>query len=209
MTRIPGTSRPQSDSDVYSVGRLNREVRLLLEHGMPVVWVEAELSNFSRPGSGHWYFTLKDRDAQVRCAMFRSRAQLLSWKLENGQQVEVQALVTLYEARGDFQLNVEGMRRAGIGRLYELFLKLREKLAGEGLFAPEHKRPLPLFPRYAVNASGEEWPVQPRLLKIREWLRTEGFRQTQALKAEVGGGSYLRVSVSAYTSGSLTGQISA
>jgi exodeoxyribonuclease VII large subunit len=132
---------------ILTVAELNREARLLLERNFPLFWVAGEISNLTRAASGHVYFSLKDAQAQVRCVMFRSRAQLLPWKLENGQQVELQALVTLYEARGDFQLNVEGMRRAGIGRLYELFVKLREKLAGEGLFDPERKREIPRYPR--------------------------------------------------------------
>jgi exodeoxyribonuclease VII large subunit len=132
---------------ILTVAELNREARLLLERSFPLFWVAGEISNLTRAASGHVYFSLKDAQAQVRCVMFRSRAQLLPWRLENGQQVELQALVTLYEARGDFQLNVEGMRRAGIGRLYELFVKLREKLAGEGLFAPERKRAIPRRPR--------------------------------------------------------------
>ena len=132
---------------ILTVAELNREARRLLEQQFPLLWVAGEISNLTRAASGHIYFSLKDAQAQVRCVMFRSRAQLLPWKLDNGQQVEVQALVTLYEARGDFQLNVEGMRRAGIGRLYELFLKLREKLAGEGLFAPERKREIPRYPK--------------------------------------------------------------
>jgi exodeoxyribonuclease VII large subunit len=109
--------------------------------------VSGEVSNLTRAASGHIYFSLKDAQAQVRCVMFRSRAQLLPWKLDNGQQVEAQALVTLYEARGDFQLNMEGMRRAGIGRLYELFVRLREKLTAEGLFDADRKREIPRFPR--------------------------------------------------------------
>jgi exodeoxyribonuclease VII large subunit len=132
---------------ILTVAELNREARLLLERNFPLFWVAGEISNLTRAASGHVYFSLKDAQAQVRCVMFRSRAQLLPWKLENGQQVELQALVTLYEARGDFQLNVEGMRRAGVGRLYELFVKLREKLAGEGLFDPERKREIPRYPR--------------------------------------------------------------
>jgi len=134
-------------AEILTVAELNRSARRLLEQQFPLLWVAGEISNLTRAASGHVYFTLKDAQAQVRCVMFRSRAQLLPWKLDSGQQVEVQALVTLYEARGDFQLNVEGMRRAGIGRLYELFLKLREKLAGEGLFAPERKREIPRYPR--------------------------------------------------------------
>lgn len=132
---------------IFTVAELNREARLLLERSFPLFWVAGEISNLVRAASGHVYFSLKDSQAQVRCVMFRSRAQLLSWKLENGQQVEIQALVTLYEARGDFQLNVEGMRRAGIGRLYELFVRLREKLAGEGLFDTDRKREIPRYPR--------------------------------------------------------------
>lgn len=140
---------PQLSAEILTVAELNRTARRLLEQQFPLLWVAGEISNLTRAASGHVYFSLKDAQAQVRCVMFRSRAQLLPWQLDNGQQVEVQALVTLYEARGDFQLNVEGMRRAGIGRLYELFLKLREKLASEGLFAPERKREIPRYPKRA------------------------------------------------------------
>jgi exodeoxyribonuclease VII large subunit len=131
---------------ILSVTELNRQARLLLEQRFPLLWVSGEVSNLTRAASGHIYFSLKDAQAQVRCVMFRSRAQLLPWKLDNGQQVEAHALVTLYEARGDFQLNVEGMRRAGVGRLYELFVQLREKLGAEGLFDAERKREIPRFP---------------------------------------------------------------
>lgn len=109
--------------------------------------VVGEISNLVRAASGHFYFTLKDETAQARCVMFRSRAQLLPWKLENGQQVEAHALVTLYEARGDFQLNVEMLRRSGLGRLFEAFARLRDKLEREGLFEAQRKRSLPRFPR--------------------------------------------------------------
>ena len=141
------TFKPHLNAEILTVAELNRQARRLLEQQFPLLWVAGEISNLTRATSGHVYFTLKDAQAQVRCVMFRSRAQLLPWKLDNGQQVEVQALVTLYEARGDFQLNVEGMRRAGMGRLYERFLKLREQLAGEGLFAQERKRATPRYPR--------------------------------------------------------------
>ncbi len=133
--------------EIITVTELNRLARAVLERDFPLLWVAGEVSNLTRAPSGHYYFTLKDADAQVRCAMFRSRAQTLPWRLENGQQVEAHALVTLYEARGDFQLNVESMRRAGLGRLYEAFLRLKEKLSTEGLFADERKRALPRFPR--------------------------------------------------------------
>ncbi|GAB1393712.1 exodeoxyribonuclease VII large subunit [Rhodocyclaceae bacterium] len=134
-------------AETLSVSELNRQARQWLERQFPLCWVSGEISNLVRAASGHVYFSLKDSQAQVRCAIFRSRAQLVPWKLENGQQIEVQALVTLYEARGEFQLNVEAMRRAGIGALYEQFVRLREKLAAEGLFAAEQKRALPRYPR--------------------------------------------------------------
>lgn len=133
--------------DILTVAELNRLARNLIEREFPLLWIAGEVSNLTRAPSGHWYFTLKDADAQVRCAMFRSRTQSLPWRLENGQQVEARALVTLYEARGEFQLNVESLRRAGLGKLYEAFLRLKEKLAAEGLFAEERKRALPRFPR--------------------------------------------------------------
>jgi exodeoxyribonuclease VII large subunit len=134
-------------TEILSVSELNRLARRMLEQEFPLCWIGGEVSNLTRAASGHVYFSLKDDLAQVRCAMFRSRAQLLPWRLENGQQVELRALVTLYEARGEFQLNVEEMRRAGIGKLYEAFVRLREQLSREGLFAPERKRPLPRYPR--------------------------------------------------------------
>lgn len=132
---------------VMSVGELNRRAKDMLERGFPLGWVSGEISNLARPASGHVYFTLKDDTAQVRCAMFRSRAQLLPWRLENGMKVEARALVTLFEARGDFQLNVESLRRAGIGNLFEAFCRLRDRLKTEGLFDPAGKRPLPQWPR--------------------------------------------------------------
>lgn len=114
---------------------------------MPLAWVAGEISNFKRYGSGHCYFTLKDEDAQVDCVMFRGRAQLLDWQPEDGMHVEVRAIPTLYEARGKFQLNVEAMRRGGLGALYEAFQRLKARLEQEGLFDPARKRVLPRFPR--------------------------------------------------------------
>ncbi len=126
---------------------LNRLARERLESAFPLCWVSGEVSNLTYASSGHVYFSLKDASAQVRCVMFRNRAQMLGWRLENGQHVEARVLVTLYEARGDFQLNVEAARKAGVGNLYEQFLRLKEKLEREGLFDNETKRPLPAFPR--------------------------------------------------------------
>jgi exodeoxyribonuclease VII large subunit len=131
---------------VISVSELNRQARQLLEGEFPLLWVAGEISNLTRATSGHVYFTLKDETAQVRSVMFRNRAQLVGWQLANGQQVEAQARVSLYEARGDFQLGIESLRRNGQGRLYEAFARLRAQLEMEGLFADEHKRAVPEFP---------------------------------------------------------------
>ena len=132
---------------VLSVTALNQQVARLLERSFPLVWIGGEISNFTRASSGHWYFTLKDDAAQVRSVMFRSRAQYAGFIPREGDKVEVRALVTLYGARGDYQINVEAIRRAGVGQLYEAFLRLKEKLASQGLFHQERKRPLPLFTR--------------------------------------------------------------
>ena len=132
---------------ILSVSALNRSVRDLLEHRLPLAWVTGEISNYLHARSGHLYFSLKDSAAQVRCVMFRSRAMLLDWQPHDGMQVEVRALVTLYEPRGDFQLIVEFMRPAGLGARYEAFLRLRDQLEREGLFNPLAKRRLPVYPR--------------------------------------------------------------
>lgn len=132
---------------VLTVTQLNRLAREVLQKSFPLFWVSGEISNLTRAASGHIYFSLKDEAAQVRCVIFRNRAQLVPWRLENGQQVEAQALVTLYEARGDFQLTVEGLRRAGIGALYEAYARLLAQLEHEGLFAADRKQALPRFPR--------------------------------------------------------------
>lgn len=131
---------------MISVSELNRLARNALESAMPLLWVAGEVSNLVYAASGHVYFSLKDEAAQVRCAMWRSRAQMLPFRLVQGMRVEVRALVTLYEARGDYQLNVENLRQAGIGALYEAYARLKEKLAREGLFDTGRKRPLPRFP---------------------------------------------------------------
>jgi exodeoxyribonuclease VII large subunit len=132
---------------VLTVTALNQQVARLLERSFPLVWIGGEISNFTRASSGHWYFTLKDDAAQVRAVMFRSRAQLAGFVPREGDKVEVRALVTLYGARGDYQINVEAIRRAGVGVLYEAFLRLKEKLSAQGLFDQDRKRALPLFAR--------------------------------------------------------------
>jgi exodeoxyribonuclease VII large subunit len=138
---------PPPERKLYTVSRLNREARMLLERGLPVIWVEGELSNLSTPASGHWYFSLKDRDAQLRCAMFRTRNTGVGFTPKSGQQVVARGRVTLYEPRGDFQLIVEHLEEAGIGALKREFERVKAKLAAEGLFATERKRDLPVFPR--------------------------------------------------------------
>jgi exodeoxyribonuclease VII large subunit len=132
---------------VYSVTQLNREARSLLETGLGALWVQGEISNLARPASGHWYFSLKDRDAQVRCAMFRQRNVLARFTPREGQQVVAYARVSLYEPRGDYQLLVELLEDAGLGALQRAFDELKARLAAEGLFALERKRPLPAAPR--------------------------------------------------------------
>lgn len=132
---------------VLSVSALNRLARETLESALPALWVGGEISNLTRAASGHLYFTLKDATAQVRCTMWRNRAQLLPFRPENGMRVDARALVTLYEARGDYQLNVEALRAAGIGSLFEAYSRLKEKLAAEGLFDAAQRRPLPPYPR--------------------------------------------------------------
>ena len=141
---LPGS---QPERTVYTVTRLNREIRLLLEQRLAVLWVEGELSNFSQPGSGHWYFSLKDREAQVRCVMFRQKNQAVGFTPRTGQHVLARVRVTLYEARGDFQLIVEHLEEAGVGALKREFERLKTQLAAEGLFDLARKRPLPRFPR--------------------------------------------------------------
>ena len=133
--------------DIYTVSRLNREARALLETGLPSLWITGELSNLSRPASGHWYFSLKDEGAQVRCAMFRQRNLSVRVAPRDGMQVLLRARVGLYEARGEFQLVVDHLEEAGEGELRRRFEALKLKLAAEGLFDAARKRPLPRFPR--------------------------------------------------------------
>ncbi len=132
---------------IFSVTQLNRMIRELLEGAIPLLWVSGEVSNLTRAASGHWYFSLKDANAQVRCVMFRHKNMYLDWQPQEGDKVEARALVSLYEARGEFQLTVEFLQKAGLGALFEAFEALKQKLDLEGLFAPEKKRALPAFPK--------------------------------------------------------------
>ena len=133
--------------EIYTVSRLNNEVRLLLEENFPFVWVEGEISNFAAPNSGHWYFSLKDTNAQVRCAMFRQHQRQLTFLPKDGMHILIRARVSLYENRGEFQLIVEELEERGEGKLRRAFEALKKKLEAEGLFALARKKNLPLFPK--------------------------------------------------------------
>ena len=134
-----------SNSNIFTVTQLNYSVRHLLEVELGQVWLTGEISNFSQPVSGHWYLTLKDENAQVRCAMFKMKNLRVNFRPQNGMQVLVRASVSLYEPRGDYQLIIESMQMAGDGLLQQQFEGLKMKLAAQGLFAQEHKKPIPKF----------------------------------------------------------------
>ena len=148
--RAAAATSPESahgSREIFSVSRLVGSARLTLERSLGVLWVEGEISNLSRPASGHWYFTLKDGQSQVRCAMFRQRALLVRAAPRDGQQVLLRARVTLYEARGEFQLNVDSLEDTGEGLLRRQFEALKATLEAEGLFDPARRRVLPTLPR--------------------------------------------------------------
>lgn len=142
-SRASPAARPEF---VYTVARLNREARIALTGHFGTIWVEGEISNLAMPASGHWYFTLKDAEAQVRCAMFRGAGRLLGFKPANGDHVLARAQVGLYEPRGDYQLVVDLLEEAGDGALQRAFEALKKRLDTEGLFDPARKKPLPRFP---------------------------------------------------------------
>lgn len=138
----------KAERQILTVTQLNRLSRQLLETHLSLLWVEGEISNLARPASGHAYFTLKDQGAQIRCAMFKNRSQFLRIQPRDGMKVLVRGRVSIYEGRGDYQLIVEHMEDAGLGALQRAFEMLRNKLAQEGLFAQERKRPLPIPPKH-------------------------------------------------------------
>jgi exodeoxyribonuclease VII large subunit len=136
-----------SPNKVLTVTELNRLARNILEQSFPLFWVSGEISNFTRAASGHWYFSLKDSGAQVRCVMFKGRNSYVDFMPREGDKIEARCTVTLYEARGDFQLTVEFVQRAGLGALFEAFEKLKIKLATEGLFDEANKKSIPKHPK--------------------------------------------------------------
>ena len=169
----PAPSDAQSAREVLTVSQLNRAVSEVLQAGFRLVWVSGEISNLSRPASGHWYFTMKDAAASVRAVMFRSAARMVRFDPRDGDRVEVLARVSLYEARGDFQLGVEQMRPAGAGDLYQRFLRLKAALQAEGLFDAGRKRALPISPRTVGIVSS------PRAAALRDVLTTLRRRAPQ------------------------------
>jgi exodeoxyribonuclease VII large subunit len=138
---------PAPAREILSISQLNGTARMLLERGLGTVWLEGEVSNLARPASGHWYFSLKDDAAQVRCAMFRSRSMLVRFPVKDGARVLARGRVSLYEARGEFQVVVDHLEEAGEGALRRRFEELKQKLLAEGLFEAGRKRPLPTLPR--------------------------------------------------------------
>ena len=167
-----------TDKQLYTVSQLNRQARQLLETHLALLWVEGEISNYTRPASGHSYFTLKDSDAQIRCAMFKNRSQFLRIQPKSGMKVLIRGRVSLYEGRGDYQLIVEHMEDAGQGALQRAFEALKARLAAAGLFDPRRKKKIPLPAKHIAiitSATGaalrhilsvfkRRWPGQPLTL---------------------------------------------
>ena len=147
INSTPINSSKPNEGKVFSVKEINRLVRELLEQSFPSFWISGEISNLISASSGHWYFSLKDDEAQVRCTMFKNKNMAADWVPKNGEKIEAKCFIGLYEARGEYQLNIEVIRHAGAGLLSEAFNQLKEKLLKEGLFEPTRKKPIPQFPQ--------------------------------------------------------------
>ena len=147
INSTPINSSEPNEAKVFSVKEINRLVRELLEQSFPSFWISGEISNFISASSGHWYFSLKDDEAQVRCTMFKNKNMAADWVPKNGEKIEAKCFIGLYEARGEYQLNIELIRHAGTGLLSEAFNQLKEKLLKEGLFEPSRKKSIPQFPK--------------------------------------------------------------
>lgn len=143
----PAASPSEPERDIYTPGRLNKEARMILERGLPSLWMEGEISNLSRPSSGHWYFSLKDESAQLRCAMFRQKNLGARFTPKDGMHVLTRGRVSLYEPRGEYQFIADYMEEAGEGVLRRRFEQLKNKLAAEGLFDANRKKALPRLPK--------------------------------------------------------------
>ncbi len=185
---------PGPESRVYAPSELNQEVRLHLEAGFPKLWIQAEISNLARPASGHLYFTLKDARAQIRCALFRGHAAGLGFRPENGQEVVVRGRLSLYEARGDYQLIADGMLEAGAGMLARAFEALKKKLDAEGLFDPARKQALPAWPKrigLITSPSGAALQDMLRVLGQR-WPAARVRLYPSAVQGEQAAGELLK-----------------
>ncbi len=153
---------------ILNVSDLTRLTKELLETSFPLFWISGEISNFTRAASGHWYFSLKDDRAQVRCVMFKGRNSLVGSLPREGDRIEARATVTLYEARGDFQLTIEFMQPAGMGKLYEAFEQLKQRLQAEGLFDQSRKQAIPSNPqRLGVVTSPDAAALRDVLTAVR------------------------------------------
>lgn len=135
------------DTEILSVSELNRKIRLTIEKNLLSCWIRGEISNLTKAASGHWYFSLKDATASAKCVMFKARNQFVEWSLREGEEIELRAQASFYEPRGEFQLVVDAMRKTGQGTLFEAFLRLKARLQAEGVFDPDRKKMIPLFPR--------------------------------------------------------------
>ena len=161
-------NRPSTKDAIWTVSALNFEVKTILSEGIGSLWIEGEISNFMQPASGHWYFTLKDDRAQCRAAMFKGRNSRMGFKPKNGQSVLVRAQVTLYEARGEYQLIVEHIEDAGVGELKRLYEQLKNQLDKEGLFSQARKKPVPAHPKHiGIVTSGTGAAIRDALSVIR------------------------------------------
>ena len=147
MAKIRSKNVIPTPEDIYTITRLNREVGQLLKEAFSTIWIEGEISNLAKPASGHFYFTLKDDNTQVKCAFFKNKQTNLSFDLDNGMKVLAKATVSLYEGRGDYQLIIEQIEPVGAGALQIAFDALKQKLATEGLFDEKHKKTLPKYPK--------------------------------------------------------------
>ena len=163
-TELENSAKPKA----LSVSELNRQVKRMLEVSYAHAWVCGEITGLSRPRSGHWYFTLKDDKAQIRCAMFKGYNQRLKFVPKEGDQIIVRAKVSLYEGRGDYQLIVEGMEPAGIGQLQAAFEALKLKLSGEGLFDPSHKKPTPRIPKKLAVITSQTGAVIHDIISVTQ-----------------------------------------
>jgi len=133
------------ETKIFSVSEINKLVKDILQHNFPIILIKGEVSNFIEASSGHWYFSLKDSNAQVRCTMFKGKNSRVKWKPQNGDSIEAECKIGLYEARGEYQLNIESLKKSGLGGLFEEFNLLKEKLTAEGLFNEDNKKTMPSF----------------------------------------------------------------